>query len=96
MVLCTGSTPVQAQIAIMLFICKNKEKMSKDSTKEQNMDRLVIITAITFVVSFTAMIALPIVLSDFHVTVNVTVEYALAVISVISFLGMIITLAMYN
>jgi len=62
------------------------------TTKEQNIDRLVIITAITFVVSMMTMIALPIVLSDFHVTVNVTVEYALAVISVVSFLGLLITL----
>ena len=62
------------------------------TTKEQNIDRLVIITAITFVVSMMTMIALPIVLSDFHITVNMTIEYCLAVISVVSFLGLLITL----
>jgi hypothetical protein len=60
------------------------------TTKEQNIDRLVIITAITFVVSMMTMIALPIVLSDFHINCNMNVVFTLAAIAAISFISTIV------
>jgi multisubunit Na+/H+ antiporter MnhF subunit len=55
------------------------------TTKEQNIDRLVIITAITFVVSFLGMI-----LISFFTAHDSIITVILAVISVISFISTIV------